>query len=119
MLEDESLSSYGTVTSNIEEGEDFFPITVDAFSRSSSSASEYLSASDSDDDLDAEESSPQMAQDSNWKKNSKAKKGLRATRKRLSVGSFPNLLKETTELDLDYKEISIHELDLEDEPIAR
>lgn len=50
----------------------------------------------------------------------KAQHGLRATRSRLSINSLPNLLKEKTdELDLDYREINVKELDLEEKPVGK
>jgi hypothetical protein len=50
----------------------------------------------------------------------KAQHGLRATRSRLSINSLPNLLKEKTdELDLDYREINVNELDLEEKPVGK
>lgn len=50
----------------------------------------------------------------------KGKHGLRATRSRLSINALPNLLLEKTEeLDLDYREINVNELDLEERPIGK
>lgn len=50
----------------------------------------------------------------------KGKHGLRVTRSRLSINALPNLLSEKTEeLDLDYREINVNELELEERPVGK